>query len=252
MLFVDTRPLHALLLQNRAELEQAVKSDPRSEKTPQQREQLELFVKLASRSTRSSSRSRAAASGCPRAAPSTRSSASPTSRASSRDDKHAPTAEFNSGRSFANTMDLAVFGRTRTEPDNAWTKSRAGASPRSRRPGGPWEMKDMSVSGFRLHAPMSVATEVTLSMLVAIRRRGEDAWVLGIVRRMRRLSADNAEIGLQLIANALASAELVEQRKARDGDYSVDGDPAAAVRPPVPRPLPVVQPARRASRRCSR
>ena len=45
-------------------------------------------------------------------------------------------------------------------------------------------------------------------MLVAIRRRGEDAWVMGIVRRMRRLSAQDAEIGLQLIANTLASAEL--------------------------------------------
>ena len=82
----------------------------------------------------------------------------------------------------------------------------------------------MSVSGFRLYAPMSVATEITLSMLVAIRRRAEDAWVMGIVRRMKRLSADNAEIGLQLIANSLAIADLIEQRKAREGDYSVDGE----------------------------
>jgi len=80
------------------------------------------------------------------------------------------------------------------------------------------------VSGFRLLAPTSLATEVTLSMLVAVHRRGENSWALGIVRRMRRLSADNAEIGLQLIANTLAAANLIEQRKPRDATYSVDDD----------------------------
>ena len=61
---------------------------------------------------------------------------------------------------------------------------------------------------------------------------GENSWALGIVRRMRRLSADNAEIGLQLIANTLTAANLIEQRKARDADYSVDGehDPLAGRR----------------------
>jgi hypothetical protein len=33
----------------------------------------------------------------------------------------------------------------------------------------------------------------------------------------------DAEIGLQLIANTIASAELSEQRKARDTDYSING-----------------------------
>ncbi len=49
VLFVDLRPLHALLLQNRAVLEQAVRNEPRSESTSQYREQFELFNKLASR-----------------------------------------------------------------------------------------------------------------------------------------------------------------------------------------------------------
>jgi hypothetical protein len=46
---------------------------------------------------------------------------------------------------------------------------------------------------------------------------------MGIIRRMRRLSARDAEIGLQLIANTIASAELSEQRKARDTGYSING-----------------------------
>ncbi len=116
-----------------------------------------------------------------------------------------------------------MFGRSRVEPDPRDDILRRRLATFAA-PGGPWEMKDMSVSGFRLLAPMSIATEVTLSMLVAMHRRGENSWVMGIVRRMRRLSADNAEIGLQLIANTLAAAELIEQRKPRDTDYSVDGE----------------------------
>jgi hypothetical protein len=121
-------------------------------------------------------------------------------------------------------MEIAVFGRTRNEP-----VSRPEAGPRSlaaftTAPGGQWQMKDISASGFRLHAPMSVAMELTLNVLVAIHLRDSDAWVMGIVRRMRRRSADDAEIGLQLIANALTSADLFEQRKARAIDYTVNGE----------------------------
>src|SRR6185436_6510405 len=36
--------------------------------------------------------------------------------------------------------------------------------------------------------------------------------------------SDNAEIGLQLIANALSAANLIEQRKPREVTYSVDDD----------------------------
>jgi hypothetical protein len=124
-------------------------------------------------------------------------------------------------------MDLAVFGHTRTEPDLRLDHDRRRLAA-FLAPGGPWEIKDISTSGFRLHAPMSIATEVRLSTLVAIDRCGQNAWVMGIVRRMRRLSSAQAEIGLQLIANSLVAAELVEQRKLRDADYTVDREPAGS------------------------
>ena len=60
---------------------------------------------------------------------------------------------------------------------------------------------------------MSVANAVTLGTLVAIRPHGQALWTLGIVRRMKRLTTDRAEIGLQVIANTLVGVELVEQRK---------------------------------------
>ena len=223
VLFVDLQPLHALLLQNRVALEQAVKNEPRSGTTSQQREQLELFVKLASRID-------------PEFRPlARRGERKPASGAVDaivgfanisgflRGDRTAAIDAIDASRNFGNTMELAVFGRTRAEPDQ---RLEAGSVRMTAfaAPGGPWEMKDISASGFRLHAPMTVAMELTLSMLVAIRPRGQDAWVLGIIRRMRRLSARDAEIGLQLIASALVSADLFEQRKVRAADYAVNGE----------------------------
>lgn len=224
VLFVDTLPMHASLLENRAALEQAVRSDPLSRRTPQQREQLELFVKLASRidpESRPIARrgERVAASGAVDAI-----IGFDNISGFLRDDAPLVVSDYDTRRNYASTMDLAVFGRTRAEPDhrieNARRRLAAFAAP-----GGVWELKDTSASGFRLHAPMSVATEIRLSMLVAIDRCGQNAWVMGIVRRMRRLSTAHAEIGLQLIANALAGAELVEQRKQHDTDYTVDREP---------------------------
>jgi hypothetical protein len=82
----------------------------------------------------------------------------------------------------------------------------------------------VSQTGFRLLAPMSIANAVTLGTLAAIRPQGQRVWALGIVRRMRRLTSDRAEIGLQIIANALSSIDLIEQRKAQGDDYVVDGE----------------------------
>ena len=223
VLFVDLQPVHALLLQNRVVLEQAVRNEPRSGKKSKHREQLELFTKLASRvdpEFRGLARrgERKPASGAFDAIV-----GFPNISGFLRGGKTQSTAETDAGRNFGNTMELAVFGRTRTEPDYR-VEPGSGQMAAFTAPGGPWEMKDISASGFRLHTTMSIAMELTLSMLVAIRRRGQDAWVMGVIRRMRRLSARDAEIGLQLIANAVASAELFEPHKVREADDSVNGD----------------------------
>ena len=231
VLFVDARPLHALLLQNRTELEQALRNDPLSERSAPQRAQLDLFVTLCSRLD-------------PEFKPLLRRGERiPASGAVDSivgfnnisgfldDEKTLRVTEFNGNRSFAGSMDLATFGRARGQSDTRDEIVRRRLAAYAA-PGGPWEIKDLSVSGFKLFAPTSIATEVTLSMLVAVHRRGEYSWALGIVRRMRRLSADTAEIGLQLIANALTAANLIEERKLRDVNYSVNGeyDPMAGRR----------------------
>lgn len=230
VLFVDLQPLHVLMLQNRAVLEEAVRNEPRSGKKSQHREQLDLFVKLSSRidpefKPLARHGERKAASG-----PVDAVVGFPNITGFVRSDMAQSNFETNSGRNFGNTMELAVFGRSRTESELR-QEIGSGRTSKFATPGGAWEMKDVSASGFRLHAPMNDAMDLTLNMLVAIRRRGENAWVMGIVRRMRRLSAKDAEIGLQLIATTLASAELTEQRKTREATYAVNGEnPAIAGR----------------------
>ena len=221
VLFVDLRPLHALLVQNRTELEQAVRNEPRSESNSRHRQQFGLFNKLASRidpEYRPLARrgERKLVSG-----PVDAIVGFPSICTHRHGDGTAAIAPTDTGRSFSNAMELAVFGRMR-EPVSG-LRAGSGRPPTFTAPGGTWEMKDISTSGFRLNAPMGTATELTLNTLVAIRRRDQEAWSLGIIRRMRRLSAREAEIGLQLIANSLANADLCEQRKVRDSDYSVNG-----------------------------
>jgi hypothetical protein len=140
-----------------------------------------------------------------------------------KEEEYNPQPVVESGKSFGGTMELAVFGRIRNEPDRRIEMSRRRLAAFAA-PGGPWEVKDVSQTGFRLLAPMSIANAVTLGTLAAIRPHGQTPWMLGIVRRMKRMTSDRAEIGLQVIANSLVGVDLVEQRKSMDSDYSVDGE----------------------------
>jgi hypothetical protein len=223
VLFLDTRPLHALLMQNVAVMEQKIKSQPLSEKTARRSEQLALVTKLASQVDPEFK---------PFARRGERMSAVGTVDAIVgfakisgylREEERAPQPALDTGKTFGATMELAVFGRARNEVDRRTDLAHRRLATFAT-PGGPWEVKDVSQTGFRLLAPMSVANAVTLGTLAAIRPQGHGVWALGIVRRMRRLTSDRAEIGLQVIANSLIGVDLIEQRKSLNADYSVDGE----------------------------
>lgn len=225
VLFLDTRPLHALLMQNVVVIEQKIRHQPLSDKTPRRSEQLGLLVKLASQvdpEFRPFARrgERTAAVGIVDAIVG-------FAKISGylHEEERDPLPRVEAGKSYGGTIELAVFGHARNEDDRRRELARRrlvswGAA------GGPWEVKDVSQTGFRLVAPMSAASAVTLNTLAAIRAHGHAFWTLGIVRRMKRLTADRAEIGLQVIANTLVGVELVEQKKSAAGDtgYSVDGE----------------------------
>ncbi len=229
VLFLDTRPLHAILMQNVMAVEQKIRHQPLSERTPRRTEQLGLLHKLAAQVdpeyrpfARRGERTSAAGSvdaivGFSRIA------------AYLREEEREPVPSIQPGQSFHGTMDLAVFGRMRGDDDRRTLLMRQRLA-KYATPGGPWDVKDMSQTGFRLVAPMSVANAITLGTLAAIRGEGQSLWTLGIVRRMRRLTAERAEIGLQVIAVAVTGVDMVEHRRSAADAYSVDGESTAGSR----------------------
>lgn len=223
VLFLDTRPLHALLVQHIVVLEQKIKTQPLSDRTAKRAEQLALLTKLASQADPEFK---------PFARRGERTASAGTVDAIIgftniagylRDEERNPVERADSGKSFTGTMELAVFGRLRNEQDRIHEQARRRLATHTA-PGGPWEVKDVSQTGFRLIAPMMVANAVTLGTATALRPHGQSGWTLGVVRRIKRLTSDRAEIGVQVIANALLGVDLIEQRKSLDADYSVDGE----------------------------
>ena len=124
--------------------------------------------------------------------------------------------------SFGETLEIATFGRMRNENARSAEIARRRLATYAAGGGG-WDVRDVSQTGYRLVAPMTVINAVTLGTLVAIRAQGESLWTLGIVRRMKRLTSERAEIGLQIIANNLVGVEL-SMPKRGDADYFVDGE----------------------------
>jgi hypothetical protein len=223
VLFLDTRPLHALLMQNVVMLDQKVRNNPLSDRTPRRADQLNLLSKLASQVDPEFK---------PFARRGERSSAEGSVDAIIgfakiagflRDEEMTPFVEGKRGATtFGDTIEIATFGRMRNETARTTEMARRRLANYAA-PGGSWDIRDVSQTGFRLVAPMSVINAVTLGTLAAIRPQTQPRWTLGIVRRMKRLTTERAEIGLQVIANNLLGVELAETKRG-DADYSVDGE----------------------------
>lgn len=222
VLFLDTRPLHAILMQNVVLLEQKLRHHPLSERSPLRADQLGLMTKLAAQIdpefkplARKGERTTAAGSvdaivGFSRIA----------GFLHERDLYPVSGREVRES-SFDEGLEIATFGRLRNEQARVLDMARRRLA-NFATPGGPWEIRDVSQSGYRLVAPMSVITTVTLGTLAAIRPQGQTMWTLCLVRRMKRLTSDRAEIGLQVIAHNLVGVELAEPKRGDDA-YSVDG-----------------------------
>jgi hypothetical protein len=223
VVFLDTRPLHAVLMQNVVMLEQKVRNDPLSERASRRAEQLNLLTKLASQVDPEFR---------PVARRGERTSASGSVDAIVgfakitgflRDDEIGALANSAArAGSFGDTLEIATFGRLRNENARALEVVRRRLATYAA-PGGAWEIRDVSQTGYRLVAPMTIISSMTLGTLTAIRGQSDALWMLGIVRRMKRLTTDRAEIGLQIIANNLVGVELAEQKRG-DADYSIDGE----------------------------
>ncbi len=87
-----------------------------------------------------------------------------------------------------------------------------------------WEVKDRSVAGLRIAATGGIGQSLTLGALVAVRQSDIDGWLLGVVRRLNKLSNEEVEAGVNIIAERMVAVTLAAKRRAsEDMGYVVDG-----------------------------
>ena len=111
-----------------------------------------------------------------------------------------------------------------------------------------WQVKDRSVAGLRIAASGGIGQALSLGGLVAVRQSDLSDWVLGVVRRLNKVSNDEVEAGMSIIADRVVPVTLHALRQAQgrpglrgrrhrrldDGRALPRPVPAAAVAPDKP------------------
>jgi hypothetical protein len=97
-----------------------------------------------------------------------------------------------------------------------------------------WQVKDRSVAGLRIYAGSGVGQSLTLGALVAVRQSDVTSWVLGVVRRLNKLSTDEIEAGVSLIAERVVPVTLHAKREVKqDMGIVVNGFDGAMLGPRI-------------------
>jgi len=97
-----------------------------------------------------------------------------------------------------------------------------------------WQVKDRSVAGLRIYAGSGVGQSLTLGALVAVRQSDVSGWVLGVVRRINKLSTDEVEAGVSLIAERVVPVTLNAKREVKqDMGIVVNGFDASLLGPKI-------------------
>jgi len=87
-----------------------------------------------------------------------------------------------------------------------------------------WHVKDRSIAGLRIGATGGVGQALSLGALVAVRQSDVSEWLLGIVRRLNKLSPDEVEGGLAIIADNIVPVTLYTKRESKeDMGFVVNG-----------------------------
>ncbi len=87
-----------------------------------------------------------------------------------------------------------------------------------------WQVKDRSVAGLRIAASGGIGQSLTLGALVAVKQSDLSDWVLGVVRRLNKVSNEEVEAGMSIIADRLVLVQLHAVRQAKDDmGFVVDG-----------------------------
>ncbi|HQR12191.1 MAG TPA: hypothetical protein PLW68_12780, partial [Casimicrobiaceae bacterium] len=87
-----------------------------------------------------------------------------------------------------------------------------------------WQVRDRSVAGLRIAASGGIGQSLALGALVGVRQSDISNWVLGVVRRMNKVSTDEVEAGMSIIADRIVAVTLHAVRQAQDDmGFIVDG-----------------------------
>src|SRR6266853_142994 len=87
-----------------------------------------------------------------------------------------------------------------------------------------WEVKDRSVAGLRIAATGGIGQSLTLGALVAVRQSDVEGWLLGVVRRLNKLSNEEVEAGVNIIAERMVAVTLSAKRRPNEEmGYVVNG-----------------------------
>jgi cyclic-di-GMP-binding protein len=87
-----------------------------------------------------------------------------------------------------------------------------------------WQVRDRSVAGLRIAASGGIGQSLSLGTLVAVRQSDVSGWVLGVVRRMNKVSTEEVEAGMSIIADRMVSVTLHAVRQPKDDmGFIVDG-----------------------------
>jgi hypothetical protein len=79
-----------------------------------------------------------------------------------------------------------------------------------------WQVKDRSVAGLRIAASGGIGQSLVLGALVAVRQSDASDWVLGAVRRLNKVSNDEVEAGVSIIAERIIPVTVHAQRPAKE------------------------------------
>ena len=79
-----------------------------------------------------------------------------------------------------------------------------------------WQVKDRSLAGLRIAASGGIGQSLVLGALVAVRQSDAADWVLGAVRRLSKVSNDEVEAGVSIIADRVVPITVHAKRAAKD------------------------------------
>jgi hypothetical protein len=118
---------------------------------------------------------------------------------------------------FDDAVELVALGHTRiAKKDSSNTKENLHPDRRG------WQVLDTSESGCRIESATPRAAQLQIGSLLGLLSEGDSRWRIGIVRRLKRRTAEHTELGIEIIAeNTLLI--MPEPVIPRDSGYSVNG-----------------------------